>query len=227
MKRIPNPEMDWIIIQHLSDKYNLTQKRDGIHLSTLVYCITKSFFDAKQGADPTTEEILLFSLGLGLQDVITPEDAETPQYFMEGITFSPDFVFKIDGADYCELKTTRMSSNKEELPETWIEYIMGGCHMRGVDKYNLIVLYMMGNYKPPFPQIHSEILMFDQEELELNWDRLMDRKIVYEDALASNIPPEPFKWCKEWECRSCRYHTQCDAVILIKKGDEDGKKEDR
>ena len=91
--------------------------------------------------------------------------------------------------------------------------------MRGVNTYELAVLYMLGNYRPPFPTIHSETLVFDDEELKDNWKYLLVRKEVYEEALAKNRPPQPFVHCKEWECKSCRYKLQCQAIEMVAKED--------
>jgi len=241
MNRVDNPELDRLILTHLADLYKIKEKREGIHLSTLVYCLTRSFFDQVAPIEPTDEEVMLYALGLGLQDVLTPKEAERPVYEKDGITFSPDFVLNItppellpvyDDVDshlhtitvkqatYAELKTTRMSSNKEDLPETWLEYIEGGCYMRGINKYELSVLYMLGNYRPPFPTIHSETLVFEEEELKSNWEYLLLRKEIYEEALADNKPPYPFSWCKDWECKYCRYKLQCQAIEMVAKEPE-------
>lgn len=254
MRRTDNPQLDRLILNHLADLYKLKQKRVGVHLSTLVYCITRSFFDSVNPVEPTDEEVMLFALGLGLQAEFTPAEATTPVYEKDGITFSPDFVLKLGteiavtnvdpaylkpggiivlkGGDffnpittyqYAELKTTRGSMKKylgqDGLPETWIEYIKGGCYIREVTEYNLAVLYMMGNYAPPFPTIHSETLIFEPEELTSNWDYLLGRREVYDLALLNSKPPEPFKWNKGWECKNCRYLTQCQAVQILLKGE--------
>lgn len=215
MKRLDNPSLDRLILEHLANLYHIKEKREGIHLSTLVYCLTRSFFDQVAPIEPTDEEVMLFSLGYGLQDVLTPADTETPTYELDGIIFRPDFVMKLAGDQHCELKTTRMSSKRADFPQTWVEYIMGGCYIRGVQSYELSVLYMLGNYAPPFPTIHSETLIFEEDELEINWGYLLSRKAIYEDALAENLAPVPFTYCKSWECSKCRYRLQCTAIDMV------------
>jgi len=225
MIRVSNPSLDRLILDHLTSLYKLKTKRSGTHLSTLLYCLTRSYFDQTSPIEPTDEEVMLFALGLGLQDEFTPADAIVPVYEKEGITFSPDFVLKLNGSGYNELKTTRASMKKFLLdggiPETWIEYIKGGCYMMGVKEYNLAVLFMMGNYAPPFPTVHSETLVFEPEELAANWDYLLTRKAVYEQSLTSKHPPEPFKYCKKWECEHCRYYTICSALAIVIEGESD------
>ena len=223
MYRLDNPQLDRLILDHLAEKYKLRQQRVGVHLSSLIYCLTRSFFDSVSLVEPTDEEVMLFALGLGLQAEFTPAEATTPVYEKDGITFSPDFVLKLNGSGYSELKTTRGSMKKylaiDGLPEIWIEYIKGGCYIREVTEYNLAVLYMMGNYAPPFPTIHSETLVFEPEELQSNWGYLLGRKEVYDLAVLNNKPPKPFKWNKSWECKNCRYKLQCDAITILMRGE--------
>ena len=226
MEVIEDPQMSRLVLDHLISLYNINRKREGIHLSTLVYCLTRSFFDQVAPIEATDKEVMLFVLGLGLQDVLTPKTAETPMYEKDGITFSPDFALRLPSEKrvrYAELKTTRMSSSKESFPETWLEYIMGGCYMRGINTYNLSVLYMLGNYRPPFPHLSSFILSFTDEELRDNWGRLMARKDVYCKALENNKPPTPRLWCKARECKNCRYALQCDAYEMVMKEKEEEK----
>jgi len=211
--------------EHLDKLYNISQKREGIHLSTVTYCITKSYFDlTMDNVGPTPQEVLLFALGYGLQDILTPEPAEIEVVEKDGIFYSPDYMLKFGEAhDLYELKTTRMSSNKgdaHDFPETWIEYMKGGCFIRNINEYRLVVLYMMGNWKPPFPSIKGYHFTFTDEELIDNWARLIQRRDELCGALAneeSKIPPTPRKWCKDWECKNCRYSVLCDAVQVAAK----------
>jgi len=213
MKRIHNPEIEQYALTHLSDLYNIRQQRQGIHLSTVIYCLTRAYFDFTQYIQPTEEEVMLFALGYGLQDVLTPQEAEAPVFEKDGITYSPDFMLKMDDT-YFEIKTTRMSIDKGYLPDTWIEYIMGGCYIRDITEYELVVLYMMGNWKPPFPKIYAETLKFDQEEILENWNRIVTRRNVLKGSLNCKQPPAPKLWCKEFECKYCRYKIVCDAIEI-------------
>lgn len=231
MRIIDNPELTRSMFDHLTKLYNIKKQRTKIHLSTLIYCLTRSFFDMKMDVEPTDMEVLLFALGLGLQDEFTPDNALTDIVFeKDGITFSPDFVtptgfLPIAEDHYCEMKTTRMSSARD-FPTTWIEYIKGGCHIRGVDTYDLSVLYMMGNYKPPFPQLNSFRLEFDEYELDENWDYILARKKVFDKALENKMPPTPKVYCGDWECKNCRFKVQCDVLSLAVPGMLDSQREE-
>jgi hypothetical protein len=222
MDIVENNELSRIMLDHLAEMYGIKSKREGIHLSTLIYCLKKQQLD--NGDDnsrivPTDQEVLLFALGWGLQDVMTPKSTETPTLEKDGIVYRPDFVFALK--DWvCELKTTRMSSTKglmRDFPKGWLIYMKGGCVMTGRNTYDLSVLYMMGNWKPPFPEIKSYRFTFTDEELKDNWDWLITRRNVYKYALESNTPLDPYVWNEPYECKNCRYFTICDAESKSKK----------
>ena len=156
MKVIDNPELSRLMLDHLTDLYNLKKQRDEVHLSTLIYCLTRSFFDMKQDVEPTDMEVMLFALGIGLQNEFTPANTTLPVIRKDGVVFSPDFVIQIGEGQYCEMKTTRMSTARD-FPSTWIEYIKGGCYMQGIKEYDLSVLYMMGCLAPSVRVLRSDL----------------------------------------------------------------------
>jgi|TARA_Y100000310_G_C20697691_1_gene826909 hypothetical protein len=221
MDRVENPELARKVLNHLAEQYNLLERREPNHLSSYVYCLTKGFFDQKkQAIEPSDQEIMLFALGYGLQDVLTPSDAEAPVYKQDGIIYRPDLTF-MPGSDVKaerlgEIKTTRRSARRHEenLPETWIDYMKGGCYMRGTTQYDLIVLYLMGSYAPPFPSIMADTITFTEDELQANWIRLMSRKAAYDNALETSQTPTPYQYCYDWECKYCRYRMVCEAITL-------------
>lgn len=213
MKRIDNPELKRRILDHLADLYKIKEVREEGHLSSYITCRTRSFLDQKQTTEPTEQEVMLFSLGYGLQDVLTPPDATAPVITRDGITYRPDMILS---NRLNEIKTTRKSAKyhymDDSLPVTWVDYMMGGCYMMDKTEYDLIILYMMGAYSPPFPQIYAETIQFDKEELEDNWKKILTRKAVLDTMLISGTPPEPFKHCYEWECKYCRYQLVCQTI---------------
>lgn len=214
MERIESPELEQAIIDHLAGLYNIHTKREGIHLSSIVGCLTRSFWNEVNYTIPTHEETMLFSLGYALQDVLTPDTAEAPIYSLEGITYSPDYQIKLSQDITAEIKTTRMSADKP-LSELWIDYMMGGCYILGIKEYHLAVLYLMGSWKPPFPELKVWKITFTDEELMFNWSRLMERKTVYTHSLEINRPPQPFEYCREYECKSCKFKMQCQALSYL------------
>ena len=220
MERIENPELNRKILNHLADLYKIKEKREGIHLSTLVGCLTRSYLDSQQVIEPTDEEVMFFSVGYGLQDVMTPKDATTPVYEKDGITYRPDMIFKVAGGEnLVEIKTTRMSYKRliDGLSESWVEYIQGGCYIRSVTAYDLAVLLII-------PAIsHSETLKFTTEELLGNWGYILTRRDVYKEALETKEVPTPYEHCKDWECKNCRYKLMCETITIHNRAEE-GKK---
>jgi len=223
LKRVDNPELSRKILNHLADLYKIKEIREPNHLSSYVYCRTKGFLDQKQAIEPTDEEVMLFALGYGLQDVLTPKDATAEVHEFEGIMYRPDMtITRADVERLQELKTTRKSAKQHYLddyiPLTWLAYMMGGCKIRGTNQYDLIVLYMMGNYSPPFPQIYADTFYFTNEEIEDNWLIIQYNKGVLDYALAKNKPPTPFQHCYDWECKNCRYKLVCEVLARAEEG---------
>jgi len=182
---------------------------------------------------------LMFALGYGLQDVLTPKDANTPLVNKYGIIYRPDMSFTVkDPAmsspsiittaplatmheleQLVEIKTTRRSAKNhymdEYIPQTWLDYMMGGCTMIETNEYDLIVLYLMGNYSPPFPQIYCDTFYFNSEELEANWAKILERKEVLDKSLETGKPPTSFQNCYDWECDYCRYVLVCNTLVTV------------
>lgn len=213
MNRVDNMELKRKILAHLADLYKIKEVRETGHLSSYISCRTKSFLDHQGTTEPTDEEVLLFSLGYGLQDVLTPKDATAPVIEKHGITYRPDMILS---NRLNEIKTTRKSAKyhflDDSLPVTWVDYMLGGCYMAGTNEYDLIILYMMGNYSPPFPDIYAETIYFEHKEIESNWRKIMANKAVLDKAIADGVPPEPFKNCYDWECKLCRYKLVCQSL---------------
>lgn len=78
-------------------------------------------------------------------------------------------------------------------------------------EYDLIVLYLMGNYAPPFPDLLCDTFYFEDEELKANWDKILANKSVLDEALAARKMPEPYQHCYSWECTYCRYKAICNV----------------
>lgn len=178
----------------------------GIHLTELIYCLSSSYWDKVMPLPYTREHALIMALGICLERVIIPEEVRAKPGTCEGIDYSPDFQFR--GNLPSELKTTRMSTKKtinRDFPVTWIQQIMGYCYGEKKLAYGLSVVHLMGGYKPPFPEILAVKFLFNQQELQDNWDFLMHRKSVYIQGFADMQPPTPTKWCQDWECKTCRY----------------------
>ncbi len=217
MNRTLNPEMDRFVLDALAEKYNLTTMRTGTHLSSLNYCLTKGYLERMSPLPPTDTELLLFATGYGLEAMLTHSTAETPVYEVEGITCRPDNVLQcpISESKLVEIKSTRSGVKRYQegsLPDTWITYTKGVCHMLGENKYNLTVIYVA---ERPSARIISETLTYDNDEIEDNWNWLLERRDIYEYALQNEQCPEPFTTCEMWQCNYCKYKTICDAIVML------------
>lgn len=224
-------ERDYTLIQqalgNLREGYQ-TDRSKELHVTNLIYCLTRSWFDMNAPLDPTPEEVMLFSLGWGLQKVLFPTEQEVEPIEVDEIICSPDFL--TIGGLKAELKTTRMGVTRKDkitgqvdyspLPETWVEQIKSYCYATKQSEYPLLVLHLMGNYAPPFPQLIGWRLQFSEQELLEHWQYILDRKAILEQHLESRIPPEPHTHCKEWECKNCRYVLACQTVSQAYKQEE-------
>ena len=217
MKRVLNPELDRIILDALAARYKLLEKREGLHLSTLNYCLTKGYLDLTSPIDPTDTEVLLFATGYGLQEIMFPA-TEDKHFEKDGIVYRPDGVLQVrtqDAEQLVEIKSTRAGVKRYQegdLPETWITYMKGGCYIRSTKSYSLSVIYLA---ERPTAKIISETVYFDDDEIEENWRWIIQRRDLYKAALETDTVPLPFTTAPTWMCENCRYKTICDALLLV------------
>jgi len=192
----------------------------GIHLTELIYCLTAGYYNRLMPLPILEQGAITMALGIALERLLIPETERAKPGTCEGVDYSPDFRFHRDLPS--ELKTTRMSSRKtndREFPETWMQQIMGYCKAENKLEYGLAIVHLLGNYKPPFPEILAVKFQFTEVELKANWDYLMWRKTVYIQAFADQKPPTPTKWCQPWECKNCQYAgslAHCNLKVEVK-----------
>lgn len=216
MERKLNAELVSQGLVNLENLYRDSSRKDGIHATDLIYCLTRSWYDKCKPLPPTPDEVMLFSIGWGLQQVMFPIEQQMEPVEIDGIICSPDFKSRAGAA---ELKTTRMSAMRKnkttgisdyaEFPETWVEQIKAYCYVTKQTEYDLLVLHLLGSYNPPFPILVGWKLTFEWEEIVQFWYYLMSRKEILDHALLTTMPPTPYQYCKEWECKNCRDSLRC------------------
>ena len=90
----------------------------------------------------------------------------------DGIFMTPDAV-DFDDQILWEFKSTTKSMAKFDQLEVhfalWLMQIKGYLYGLGMNRCNLIVLFLCGDYKPPFPHIKAKQLEFTDRELVENW----------------------------------------------------------
>jgi len=210
MNLAPNPALAKQVLELLKQEYEMEKPLP--HLTELVYCLTKSYYDREKPLPPTEREILLFALGFGLERLLLKHQRKSVVGELDGIHYSPDFMAFTDLP--AELKTTRASSSRfgtEFFPETWKRQILGYMKATEVTEYELVVLFLMGNWKPPFPDIVSYRISAEQDEIDRNWSWLQQRKIIYLNAIKLKVTPPAKVFAEDWECRECRYSIRCEV----------------
>ena len=237
MKVHNNPELKRELMARLRSKY-LTTRPEMPHLSELLYCLTRSYYDRFDKLEATDKELLLFSIGFGLESVLL-RDADSPAPVtqeVDGVWLTPDYV-ALSGGEL-DLKSTRMYPNAEGSPsmgwpDTWIEQFKGYAYRMELAntgalgptgsvvgaphetvQYSVGILYLGGSGKPP--DLECFTFVWTWKELTDNWAYVSTRKSVFMAHVnmrgVTDAIPTPFLWNKDWECRSCRYLLRCTEL---------------
>jgi len=211
MRLVHNPGLITRTLLQLVDDY-LGEPKPLPHLTELIYCLTKGYWDRTDPVLPGEREILLFALGFGLEKLLLKHTKHIKPGCCDGIYYSPDFLAFTDIPG--ELKTTRMATKKvqqEGLPITWERQILGYLHCLGRTDYELIIFHILGNYKPPFPELQAYRIEATESEIEGNWAWLLVRRSIYLACIEEKQVPPPRYFCEEWECKECRYSIRCEV----------------
>lgn len=189
-------------------------EREHPTLTDLIYCLTKASYlerIQKEGRVwyPSRRTMLFFVLGLGLEQALLRERGGKLSGILDGIPYHLD---DFDDEGLMELKTTRARPNPEEpyLSEGWLKQIMGYCKTQGLTEINFVVLHLIQ------PEIQAWRLSFDQEEIDGNWEWLLERKKTYDHFKEKGEYPTPYEYRMEWECNGCDFATFCEAVSARK-----------
>lgn len=211
MNRVHNLHLEEKVLQDIATKFNLNTPRtyEEIHLSDLIYCLTKGYL-GRQGTSVrcSKDEVLSFSTGLALEQILRPINSETPLVTYCGITYRPDFML---ATNLGELKSTRAGIKKhlDRLPDSWIRYQLGGCKIMGTTTYDLVTILVA---ERPRPVLYAETIEYTQEEIDKNWQEMEGRLKVFKNSLLTDTMPAPRKYNASWECNGCRYLLICDAL---------------
>lgn len=209
---LPYDKLSSAIIQQLKDEY-LTERPEIPHLSELIYCLTRSYDNRMSPEPPTDEEVMLFCLGFGLERVLLGDFAKMPMKCKDGIYYSIDFISL--GDVRAELKTTRTSMKKHEeegLQQSWLQQMAGYCYAEGHTEFDLATLYILGDYRPPFPKIIGRKLQFSELQLTLNWTYMLNRRDIFMQHYNAGVRPEPYIYNMSWECQYCKYKLRCELA---------------
>lgn len=212
--------MEYVRLQHKEDELlekMLNRSRDErVHptLTDLIYCLTKASYvelmEKKDSLKYSRQTSLYFVLGLGLERALLGTDREAPVGEKDGIQYHLD---EMDMDELLELKTTRMKPNDDEpvLTDSWLRQMKGYLYAEGLTEINFCTLHLIQ------PDIRVWRIRFTEEELEENWNWLLERKMIYEEFRDKNEIPTPYAYNEEWECKGCQFAMQCEAVSLRNK----------
>lgn len=153
----------------------------GLHASDLYGAFYRSFdpkrYDKRlEDGSPQPMDTLKLELGTSFEEVLEEALArrlfgERPGEFVspEGIIFSPDYLFDIDGELVLgEFKLTWYSAKDAPHHEKFEKYftqIKMYCHWLQLTKARLYILFVNNDYKPPTPKLRAWELQFSPTEL--------------------------------------------------------------
>ncbi len=261
-----DPMLETELLERLREKY--THVKPIPHLTEVLYCLTRSYFDRTDPLPITKKELLYFAVGFGLEAVLLRGEpklcpclsisdegwvdgqvhsdcqckgsgivtGEPQSQQLDGLWLTPDYI-DLQGVGV-DLKSTRMWSTPEGVPkmgwpDSWLEQFKGYAKLGQGDgsgyTFDLVDGLAVPKPVPPGPEtdpyrlrysvgivylgqpdLVTGTFTFTQEEIDSNWDYVMDRKKTYEDFWFDNQVPTPYQFNKDWECRSsCRYQGRC------------------
>ena len=184
----------------------------GVHVSDTVLCLRK----AKARGEgvippPSPSDLLVFSVGLAIQDYVTGHAPETPLY-KDGISGNCDYVDE-DGNPW-EVKATYASAARPVTDNKhYFDQLGAYTHMMGKTRGYLAVFYINGYYdfqrkKPREGAVPGERavlkvfeVVWSKEELEDLWEGVMMRGEILASARSWQEVPAHHHYT--WECSYC------------------------
>lgn len=203
MRMVEDQTLARHIITALKDEYD--QEKPLPHVTELITCLTKSYYNRKSPLPSTDREILFFARGWGLERLLLQNQKRRNEGSIAGIHYSPDFLSPLNIP--AELKTTMMSRkmiDSKGLPITWQRQILAYMKATESNVYELVVFSLTT------PEIISFKIYAEQEEIDDNWQWLLQRKEEYMQCLESNTVPTPVE---SFECKECRYYVRCKGGL--------------
>ena len=205
---------------NIKSYFHYDEVRDGIHLSDLTHCITRTFWDKMSFSPPEGQGLWMMMAGTLIEKALLMQEQESIS--MDGIIASPDYRFEaFDG--FGELKTTRMGLKSGEpkfgWPIEWVRRMKGYCFMTGRDWWILITLFLI----PATPI--AKKFQFDQDELDDFWQGyIIPRRDALREAFDAReqgnlSPPQPFAFNESYECTQ---YGGCPRLILCEAAKNSG-----
>ena len=176
-------------------KERLATTREGLHLSDLELCLKKSFYRKLHPQPISSEQAIMYAIGLSVQEYLYPKGETT--LVVDGINCSPDYYGGV------EVKTTRASMKSfDPCKPHWLLRMKGYCKALNRTDYTLAVIFVIP------AKIRSWWFQFTPEEIEENWQEVLQRGNILLEAFATNQSPTP-DFHALWECRFCELSGFC------------------
>jgi hypothetical protein len=204
-----NSELREHVLQNIRN--TVTKNREGIHLSDCIYCIRKAYFRKMEIAPPASDKTcLLWCTGYAFQAYLFPLDIEAT-VIVDGISCTPDITRGI------EVKSTRLSLAKFDPAEqeAYNRQILGYCKALHVLDYDLVVMFVAGDYKPPFPSLDCWHIEATEEEVENNWNLVKGNADTIRWSLQMGVVPQPT--CMDWEWEHCECIDLCQDTLCYRR----------
>lgn len=191
----------------------------------MIRCLTRTYYESEMSLDTgkpkySRRELQLFAMGLGLEKVLLAGRQRVIGGEFEGIQFHVDHI-GIDG-NFIELKSTRINAVHDDNPRVsdhWKKQVLSYFKALGITSGHFVMFHVMGDRKPPFPDIRAYEVITTQEEIDANWVWMQQRAITYLKYVKEGEPPPPFQFNEEWECQECPWLGLCHARRIISEPD--------
>ena len=210
-----NPQLGDTMLSMIAEDMKLDKPLP--HVTELIYCLTRSYYDRFDYIPLAPKEVVLFSIGVELGKGLLRKHRQEVDGVLDGIHFSIDFMGLSSEVDtpaeqgvLGELKSTRQSPKKDprDFPDTWRQQLLA--YMKANN--SLEAIYTVIYVQPAV--LKTWEVTATQQEVDENWDWMKERRETYMDFISKGEPPTPFKYNKEWECKYCRYRIVCDAAVM-------------
>ncbi len=210
MKIIEDEKIKGEVMSGLSEEF----KRERWHVTDGIYCPRKVFFRRIGVKEPFREEFTLIRLfGKALHILLEVYKYKEVRVEKDGIIGTIDMIRDKP----VEIYTTRKSlKNEKEVEKAFsykIKQLGAYCYMTNSSYGYLVVLYIAGDYKPPFPILKVYRIYFEEEELEKIWNEINRRiKLIAVSIKDRSVPEEKGE---SWECEYCPYKSLCESADNI------------
>lgn len=217
MRFTRNPEReDELIAQFKASMVDEERKEMFPSMTDLIYCLTKAYF--KQRYFPELEDrrtILQFYQGIFTEQAIFGEAQNATKGEFEGVFYHTDHVA---GPVLEETKTTASALNKapDNIPFYQQRQVMGYMKAEGLTKARFIIWYKSGNYKPPTqPDLAVWDVIVDQDEIDANWEYMLERKQILMTHVEAKTTPRPYTYrtLGDMECNGCQFESLCQLEV--------------